>query len=57
VKTLETAEHFAQDGMRVLAMAYREVPSDFGELTHDTLGEDLILAGMQGMIDRRAGGP
>jgi potassium/sodium efflux P-type ATPase len=51
VKTLETAEHFAQDGMRVLAMAYREVPSDFGELTHDTLGEDLMLAGMQGMID------
>jgi Ca2+-transporting ATPase len=51
VKTLETAEHFAQDGMRVLAMAYKEVPSDFGELTHDTLGVDLILAGMQGMID------
>jgi Ca2+-transporting ATPase len=51
VKTLETAEHFAQDGMRVLAMAYKEVPSDFGELTHDTLGAGLILAGMQGMID------
>jgi len=51
VKTLETAEHFAQDGMRVLAMAYKEVPSDFGELMHDTLGLDLILAGMQGMID------
>jgi P-type Ca2+ transporter type 2C len=51
VKTLETAEHFAQDGMRVLAMAYREVPSDFAELTHDTLGTDFILAGMQGMID------
>ncbi len=51
MKTLETAEHFAQDGMRVLAMAYKEVPSDFGELTHDTLGADLILAGMQGMID------
>lgn len=50
-KVLKTAEHFAQDGMRVLAMAYKEVPSDFGELTHESLGTDLTLAGLQGMID------
>ena len=50
-KTLKTAEHFAEDGMRVLGMAYKEVPADFGELTHDNLGTDFILAGMQGMID------
>ncbi len=50
-KALKTAELFAQDGMRVLAMAYREVAGDFGELTHDNLGADFVLAGMQGMID------
>jgi magnesium-transporting ATPase (P-type) len=50
-KALKTAELFAQDGMRVLAMAYKEVAGDFGELTHDNLGVDFILAGMQGMID------
>jgi Ca2+-transporting ATPase len=50
-KSLKTAELFAQDGMRVLAMAYKEVAVDFGELTHDNLGADFVLAGMQGMID------
>jgi Ca2+-transporting ATPase len=32
-------------------MAYKEVAGDFGELTHDNLGADFVLAGMQGMID------
>ncbi len=50
-KVLKTAEHFAQDGMRVLAMAYKEVPSKVEELTHESLGADLTLAGLQGMID------
>ena len=50
-KALKTAELFAQDGMRVLAMAYKEVTGDFGELTRDNLGVDFVLAGMQGMID------
>ncbi len=50
-KALKTAELFAQDGMRVLAMAYKEVAGNFGELTHDNLGADFVLAGMQGMID------
>jgi Ca2+-transporting ATPase len=50
-RSLKTAELFAQDGMRVLAMAYKEVARDFGELTHDNIGADFILAGMQGMID------
>jgi Ca2+-transporting ATPase len=50
-KIQKTAERFAEDGMRVLGMAYKEVPAEFGELTHDNLGTDFILAGMQGMID------
>lgn len=47
------AEGFAEDGLRVLAMAYKEVdqgaPGD--AFTHDHLGTDLIFAGLQGMID------
>jgi magnesium-transporting ATPase (P-type) len=50
-KILKTAEHFAQDGMRVLAMAYQEVSEDLRELTHDILGTHLTFAGLQGMID------
>jgi len=50
-KTLKMAEHFAKDGMRVLAMAYKEVPDDLPELTHQHLEENLIFEGMQGMID------
>ena len=49
--TLKTAGHFAQDGMRVLSMAYKEAPAETDELTHEQLGTDFILAGMQGMID------
>jgi len=50
-KVLETGEHFAEDGMRVLAMAYKEVQNDFRELTRHNIGGDFILAGMQGIID------
>lgn len=50
-KALETAEHFARDGMRVLAMAYKESWDDLSELTHEHLEGNLIFAGMQGMID------
>ena len=50
-KVLETAEHFAGDGLRVLAMAYKEAPDNLEELTHHDVEGKLILAGMQGMID------
>jgi Ca2+-transporting ATPase len=50
-RMLRIADHFAQDGMRVLAMAYKEVPQAFGELTHESLGTSFTLAGLQGMID------
>lgn len=33
-KVVRMAEHFAEDGMRVLAMAYREVEGHIEELTH-----------------------
>jgi Ca2+-transporting ATPase len=50
-KVLEMAEHFARDGMRVLAMAYKEASDDLSELTHQHVEDNLIFAGMQGMID------
>ena len=52
-KIIETAERFAEDGLRVLAMAYKKVGKDTvtGKFTHDHLGNDLVFAGLQGMID------
>jgi P-type Ca2+ transporter type 2C len=48
-KVFEMAEHFAEDGMRVLAMAFKE--SDVEELTHKDIAGGFILAGLQGMMD------
>jgi Ca2+-transporting ATPase len=48
---MEVAENFAKDGLRVLAMAYKEAPADLDELTHDQIESGLIVAGLQGMID------
>jgi len=48
---LNTASLFAKEGMRVLAMAYKEVPYDINEITHHDVEENLIFVGLQGMID------
>jgi len=45
------AEHFAREGLRVLGMAYKEVPADRTEITMADLQTGLIFAGLQGMID------
>jgi Ca2+-transporting ATPase len=50
-KHLGTAEHLAQDGMRVLAMAWKEVPEDFADLTLQDVEGGFTFAGLQGMID------
>ncbi len=47
----KVANHFAREGLRVLAMAYKEVPADQTELTMADLQTGLILAGLQGMMD------
>lgn len=44
------AEGFAGDGLRVLAMAYREMPPEAEELTHGDV-KDLVFAGLEGMMD------
>jgi magnesium-transporting ATPase (P-type) len=48
---LSTAQRFAHDGMRVLAMAYKEAPGELNKLSHRDIAGGLILAGIQGMID------
>lgn len=50
---METAERFAEDGLRVLAMAFKQVEGDTPAIpfTHAHLGGDLVFAGLQGMID------
>ncbi|HBI15312.1 MAG TPA: ATPase [Desulfobulbaceae bacterium] len=50
-KIMHTASAFAQEGLRVLAFAYREAPEDMEELTHQDIESGLIFAGLQGMID------
>ena len=49
-KILSTAQEIAAEGIRVLAMACREVPPETKDLDHHDIGE-LAFAGLQGMID------
>ncbi len=50
-KHLVTAEHLAQDVMRVLAMAYQEAPEGLSELKPQDIEGGFTFAGLQGMID------
>ena len=50
-KISAVAESFAKSGLRVLAMAYKEVPNDMTELTHHDISSGLIFAGFQAMMD------
>jgi magnesium-transporting ATPase (P-type) len=45
------ADHFAREGLRVLGMAFKEVPADQTEITMADLQMGLTFAGLQGMID------
>ena len=48
---LKISDRFASEGMRVLAMAYKQAPDDLVELRHEDVEHDLTLAGIQAMID------
>ncbi|MCX7965002.1 MAG: HAD-IC family P-type ATPase [Syntrophorhabdaceae bacterium] len=52
-KVMEFGERFADDGLRVLAMAYKEVDKEFLEETFrfDRIGDGFTFAGLQAMID------
>jgi Ca2+-transporting ATPase len=48
---IRAADAFGREGLRVLAMAYKEVPNTVEEITHHDVETDLVFAGLQGMID------
>jgi len=48
---LETAASFAKQGMRVLAMAWKEAAAGQDDLTHHDAESGLTFAGLQGMMD------
>jgi len=48
---LESNETMASSALRVLAMAYRWLPSELSDLNEKTVEEDLVFVGLQGMID------
>lgn len=50
-RILDASHHFAQEGLRVLAMGFKEVSGDKEELTHQDVESGIIYAGLQGMID------
>jgi Ca2+-transporting ATPase len=45
------ANEFAKEGLRVIALAYKEVSQGREELIHDDIRKGLMYAGLQGMMD------
>ena len=45
------AENFADQGLRVLGMAYREIDAETTSISQTDVESGLVFAGMQGMID------
>jgi Ca2+-transporting ATPase len=48
---LRTNERMAADALRVLGLAYRELPDGMQDFTEDVVERDLVFVGLQGMID------
>lgn len=48
---LELNEQMASEGLRVLGMAYKELPENLDDYTEKTVENDIIFVGLQGMID------
>ncbi len=48
---LQESHRLAEEGLRVLAMAYRRAPSDLDEVDHRDVEAGLVFVGLQGMID------
>jgi Ca2+-transporting ATPase len=50
-KVLEANEQLAGNALRVLAMAYKRLPSAAEKYEDETIEKDLVFVGLQGMID------
>lgn len=51
VEILKINENMAADALRVLGLAYKEVPEAVTTFNEETLEKDLIFLGLMGMID------
>jgi Ca2+-transporting ATPase len=50
-RLLRVNEEMASEGLRVLGMAYRELPEGMKEFEEETVERELIFVGFQGMMD------
>ena len=50
-KVLQANEQLASDALRVLAMAYKQLPSASEKYEDDAIERDLVFVGLEGMID------
>jgi Ca2+-transporting ATPase len=50
-EVLRTNEQMASDALRVLGLAYKELPDGLQQFTEDAVEQDLTFVGLQGMID------
>ena len=50
-RILEINERLAGEALRVLAMAYRKLPSKIKEYDEKTVEKEMVFVGLQGMID------
>ncbi len=50
-KLTQVAANFADQGLRVLGMAYKEVDADTKKISQEDVESGLVFAGLQGMID------
>jgi Ca2+-transporting ATPase len=50
-KILEINEKLASEALRVLGMAYKELPRNLVKFNDEELEKDLVFVGLQGMID------
>ena len=48
---LAANEKMARDALRVLGMAYKKLPTNYGQLSDEEIERDLVFVGFQGMID------
>jgi len=50
-EVLKATQDYAQDALRVLAIAYKELPSGWKKLSEEKIENGLTLVGLVGMID------
>jgi magnesium-transporting ATPase (P-type) len=50
-KIVSQINEFAKEGLRVLALAYKEIPQDIHEYTIENIEKDLIFIGLMAMYD------